>query len=146
MKIFHKFQIIAFTFVCIFLSSCSGDEGITDINNPELVTIAFFDALYNEKDIKKAALFCEPQLARIILHYRSANSVGRHLFNMSYDSIKITLEGSGTKVRQQFSKNAKITVYLDGLYNGERIKDIKRLALVQQDNKWIITKILKDPF
>ena len=146
MKFLQKSTFTVLIFIGLFLSACGDRKEITDIDNPELVVIAFFDALYNEKDIKKAALVCDPKLARIVLHYRSPRAVGRHLFNMSFDSVKITPESSGTKIREQFSDTANITVYLDGLYNDDRIKDIKRLRLVQQGNKWIITKILKDPF
>jgi len=135
--------------LAIMLTACGdsgGKEKITEIDNPELVTIAFFDALYNEKNIEKAALVCSPKLARIILSYRSANAVGRHLFNMSYDKVEIKPDGSGVKVREQFKDAAKITVYFDGYYNDDRFKDVKRLSLIQQDGKWIINKILKDPF
>lgn len=129
------------------LTACGEQEDeITKIDNPELVTIAFFDALYNEKNIKKAALVCSPKLARIILSYHSAKSVGRHLFNMSYDTVEIKPDGSGVKVREQFKDAAKITVYFDGFYGEDRLKDVKRLSLIQQDGKWIINKILADPF
>ena len=54
----------------LLLTAC-GDEGNGDIKtseSPEVVAIAFFDALYNEKNVKKAAKVCSPQLSRIILH------------------------------------------------------------------------------
>jgi len=142
-------KIIKYTLLSlIFLLSACGEkeDEITKIDNPELVTIAFFDALYNEKNIEKAALVCSPKLARIILSYHSAKSVGRHLFNMSYDKVEIRPDGSGVKVREQFKDAAKITVYFDGYYQEDRLKDVKRVSLIQQDGKWIINKILKDPF
>ncbi|MCJ8320582.1 MAG: hypothetical protein MJK12_13170 [Colwellia sp.] len=142
-------KIIKYTLLpLLFLLSACGEkeDEITKLDNPELVTIAFFDALYNEKNIKKAALVCSPKLARIILSYHSAKAVGRHLFNMSYDTVEIRPDGSGVKVREQFKDAAKITVYFDGYYQEDRLKDVKRLSLIQQDGKWIINKILKDPF
>lgn len=149
MKIIPPPLLILTIVFSIMLTACDGgsdEDAITKIDNPELVTIAFFDALYNEKNIEKAALVCSPRLARIILSYRSAKSVGRHLFNMSYDKVEIRPDGSGVKVREQFKDAAKITVYFDGYYNDDRLKDVKRLSLIQQDGKWIINKILKDPF
>jgi hypothetical protein len=89
---------------------------------------------------------CSPRLSRIILHYQSPNAVARHLFNMSYDKVDITPDDSGVKVREQFKNSAVITLYFDGYYQNDRIKDVKRLLLVQIDNKWIIDKKLKDPF
>ncbi|ARD46431.1 hypothetical protein [Colwellia sp. PAMC 21821] len=119
---------------------------INNVDNPEVVAIEFFNALYNEQNIKKAASVCSPKLSRIILHYKSPKAVARHLFNMSYDKVEITPDDSGIKVREQFNSSAIITVYFDGYYQDNRLKDVKRLSLVQVDDKWVIDKILKDPF
>jgi hypothetical protein len=129
------------------LSACSDDEKKIDVSeNPEEISISFFSALYNDKDVKKAAAVCSPKLARIILSYRSANAVARHLFNMSYDNVQIKTEDSGVKVRQLFKNKATITIYFDGNYQDQRKKDIKRISLIQIDGRWFIDKILKDPF
>ena len=129
----------------LFLTGC-GEEEITEIANPELVAVAFFDALYNQKDVKKAASVCSPKLARIILHYKSPTAVGRHLFNMQYDKVEVKPDDSGVKVREQFKDDADVILYFDGYYNDERIKDVKRISLKQFDGRWVIDKILKDPF
>ena len=142
-------SILKYLFLLIVVSmmGCSSDEqSITSIDNPELVTIAFFNAIYNENDLEKAASVCSPKLARILLHYKSSKAVGRHMFNMSYDKVEITPEDSGVKVREQFKDAAIIIVYFDGMYFDERRKDVKRLYLVQTDGKWVIEKFLKDPF
>lgn len=140
-------KLIILSFVVLF-SACSKENKnkIYDLDNPEVVAIEFFNALYNEKNIKKAASVCSPRLSRIIMHYQSPKAVARHLFNMSYDKVDITPDDSGVKVREQFKNSAEITVYFDGYYQNDRIKDVKRLLLVQIDNKWIIEKKLKDPF
>jgi len=65
---------------------------------------------------------------------------------MSYDKVTASPDGSGVKVREQFKDIAVITVYFDGMYDNQRIKDVKRLSLVQHDGNWVIDKILKDPF
>ncbi|TWX71791.1 hypothetical protein ESZ36_00735 [Colwellia demingiae] len=130
------------------LTACGEDNSkkITTVDNPELVAIAFFDALYNEKNVEKAASVCNPQLARLILHYRSPGAVARHLFNMSYDKVEIKPDSAGVKVREQFKGSANITIYFDGYYQNNRMKDVKRLAIIQRDGKWFIDKVLKDPF
>lgn len=130
-----------------FISSCEQKEKpISAIDNPEQVVVAFFDALYNQKDVKKAASVCSPQLARIILHYKSSEAVARHIFNMSFDQVEIKPDDSGVKVREQFKNNATITIYFDGVYHEERFKDVKRLSVIQLNDRWVINKILKDPF
>lgn len=142
----QKHLLIVLLSLSLLFSCNQKEDPISELENPELVTVAFFNALYNEKDIKKAASVCNPKLARIILHYKSPKAVARHLFNMSYDSVEISPDDSGVKVREQFKNKAVITVYFDGSYNDERYKDVKRLSLVQVEDRWVIEKILKDPF
>ena len=140
-----KLILISFT---LLLTACGDDENgdIKTSESPEDVSVAFFNAIYNEKDVKKAAKVCSPQLSRIILHYKSPRAVARHLFNMSYDSVVASPDDSGVKIREQFKGAAIITVYFDGIYDNNRVKDVKRLSLIQVNGDWIIDKILKDPF
>ena len=146
----HLKNILSFLLLSsvFLLTACDSDDSkrITTVDNPEIVALAFFDALYNEKNIEKAASVCNPKLARLILHYRSPQAVARHLFNMSYDKVEMRPDSGGVKIREQFKGSANITVYFDGYYQEKRIKEVKRLAIVQRNGKWFIDKILKDPF
>ncbi|ASP49796.1 hypothetical protein B5D82_19705 [Cognaticolwellia beringensis] len=142
---YMKFILLSLTLLLFGCNEVDKNK-INNVDNPEVVAIEFFNALYNEQNIKKAASVCSPKLSRIILHYKSPKAVARHLFNMSYDKVEITPDDSGIKVREQFNSSAIITVYFDGYYQDERLKDVKRLSLVQVDDKWVIDKILKDPF
>jgi len=134
----------------LFLSACGGseEEEITEIDNPKLVAIAFFDAIYNQKDINKAASVCSPKLSRLLLHYKTSQSVARHMFNMSFEKVTdISPDDTGVKVRERFKDKAVVTVYIEGFYNESKIKDVKRLLLIQNDDdQWVIDEILKDPF
>ena len=146
---YFKLPIISSLFLSlVLLTACGGGDTKknTTVDNPEIVSVAFFDALYNERNVEKAASVCNPKLAKLILHYRSPEAVARHLFNMSYDKVEIRPDSGGVKVREQFKGSANITIYFDGYYQESRIKEVKRLALVQRGGKWFIDKILKDPF
>lgn len=144
MKTFQKIGIIS---LLLFLVACTDNsKDINKIEDPELVTVAFFNAIYNERDIKKAASVCNPKLARILMHYKSPSAVGRHLFNMSFDEVVVSPDSTGVKIREQFKDKAVITVYFEGMYQENIVKDVKRLSLVQLGNRWVINKILKDPF
>ncbi len=147
----HYLKIPLFTLLLCtitLLTACGEDntKKITTVDNPEIVAIAFFNALYNERNVEKAASVCSPKLARLVLHYRSPGAVARHLFNMSYDKVDIQPDSSGVKVREQFKGKATITIYFDGYYQENRIKDVKRLSIIQLDGEWFIDEILKDPF
>lgn len=143
----NKFLKIILLPLIVLVAACdTSNKPISKIDDPELVAVAFFNALYNEKDVKKAASVCNPQLARIIMHYKSPQAVARHMFNMSFDSVEISPDDSGVKIREQFKDKAVITVYFNGVYQENKLKDVKRLSLIQIDDKWVINKILKDPF
>lgn len=136
-------------FLIFFLFSCSEDENeIKNIDNPKLVAIAFLEAIYNEKDIEKAASVCTPKLSRLLLHYRTSQAVAKHLFNMSFEKVTdIKSDDTGVKVRERFKNKAVVTVYIEGLYEEGMKKDIKQLSLIQNDDdQWVIDEILKDPF
>lgn len=137
-------------FLILFLTACGGggEEEISEIDNPKLVAVAFFEAIYNEKDINKAASVCSPKLSRLLLHYKTSQSVARHMFNMSFEKVTdISPDDTGVKVRERFKDKAVVTVYLEGFYNESKIKDVKRLLLIQNDDdQWVIDEILKDPF
>jgi hypothetical protein len=132
----------------IFLPACSDEEKIIETDDPQLVAVAFFEAIYNEKNINKAASACSPKLARLLLHYKTPQSVSRHLFNMSYDKVtQIQPDDSGIKIRELFKDKAEVTIYLSGYQDEDIIKNVKRLSLIQNDkNQWVIDRILKDPF
>lgn len=143
---YKKFPIF---FIFLFLlSACTGEEEINEIENPKFVAVAFFEAIYNEKDIDKAASICSPKLARLLLHYKTPQSVARHLFNMSFENtVEIRPDDSGVKIRERFKDQIAVTIYLEGDYNEGKVKHVKRLLLIQNnDDQWIIDEILKDPF
>lgn len=145
---YKRFSFVLF--LAFFICACGGNEEkeIQEIDNPKLIAIAFFEAIYNEKDIEKAASVCAPKLSRLLLHYRTSQSVAKHLFNMSFEKVTdIKPDDTGVKVRERFKEKAVVTVYIEGFYNESKKKDVKRLSLIQNnDGQWVIDEIMKDPF
>ena len=139
-----------FPLILIFFISACGDkeEDISEIDNPKFVAVAFFEAIYNEKDINKAASVSAPKLSRLLLHYRTSQSVAKHMFNMSFEKVTlIRPDDAGVKIRERFKDKAIVTIYIEGYYQESLIKNVKRLSLIQNgDGQWIVDEILKDPF
>lgn len=131
--------------ITLLLTGCN-EKDVKKIDDPEIVATVFFEALYNDRDVNKAASICSPKLARILLHYKSPEAIARHLFNMSFDSVTVTPDTSGVKVREQFKDKAKVTLFFDGKYNDNKLKDVKQVLLIQTKTGWVLDKILKDPF
>ncbi|MGV2873337.1 hypothetical protein [Colwellia sp. E150_009] len=142
---YKKFSII---FVFLFFLSACGEEEIHEIENPKFVAVAFFEAIYIEKNIEKAASVSGLKLGRLLRHYKTSQSVARHLFNMPFEKIiEIRPDDNGVKIRERFKDKIAVTIFLVGTHNDRKINHVKRLLLIQNDDDdWIVDEILKDPF
>ena len=63
--------------VTILLAGCSKEKKEPSADE---VAVAFFDAIYNQKDINKALVLCSEDFARKVRQQRSAKQVARRLF------------------------------------------------------------------
>jgi len=111
----------------------------------EDVAIGFFDAIYNQKDIEKAASFCSPAFSKELKKYITANNAARRLFNMSFDTVNIETGLGDTSVRRAFSDSGELTILFTGTRDGKTFKDLKKIKLIKQKDYWYVDQILKDP-
>jgi len=111
----------------------------------EDVAIAFFDAIYNQKDINKAASMCTPKFAIEIKKYKTAKNVARRLLNMSFDSVKIEAALGDIKVREEFKTSGKLTVLFTGYRQDKIFKELKAIKLIKVNDVWLVEKLLADP-
>ena len=111
----------------------------------EEVAIAFFDAIYNEKDIKKAAALSTPSFSKEVQKYVTAKNAARRLLNMSFDTVKIDAALGDLKVREEFNTSGNLTLLFTGERFGKTYKELKRIKLIKKDNTWLVDKLLKDP-
>jgi len=139
MNVLKRFFIVVF--IAFISSSCSSERE----DAAEDVAIAFFDAIYNKKDIEVAAALCAPNLATQIHKYMTAKNVARRLFNMSFDSVKIDAALGDIKIREEFKNSGKLTLLFTGNRHGKIYKDLKRVKLIKLNNKWFVELLLKDP-
>lgn len=125
------------------LASCM--ETAKEEANAEDAAVGFFNALYNQKDINKAASFCTKDFAKLVKKHKTAHNVARRLFNMHYDNVKVDTGMGDATVRREFSSTGELTVLFTGQYDGRTIKELKKIKLIKQNEKWYVDKILKDP-
>ena len=142
MDTIKKFIIVIF--IALAVCSCSSDTEDTE-DTAESVGLAFFDALYNQNDIKKTTALCTPILAKEINKYRTTKNAARRLFNMSFDSVKIDAALGDLKVREDFVNLGSLTFLFTGERNGKTYKEIKRIKLTKKGNTWLVDQVLKDP-
>lgn len=140
-----KINSLLILMLCLFLSAC-GDDSKTLSNTPGETATAYFDALYNQKDLQKATTMATPHLTRIMKSYGTANQFARNLVNMQYDDVVIEVDMTNMSVREQYGDKAKINLIFTGYLNGTKIDEMRSVKMVQKKGKWYIDKILADPY
>jgi len=135
---------IIITFVSLSLLFACG----TDNNKQEMaekdVALAFFDAIYNQKDLKKASKISSVAFQKELTKYKTANNLARRLLNLQFNSVKMTTAAKKTQIIDEFNTQVTMTVVFTGeRYNGT-FKDFKRIRLIKENNNWVVDKILKN--
>jgi len=133
------------TLFLLVLTLCGCGSELKVPPTAEHVAIAFFDAIYNQKDVNKAATFCTLNLTKKIQKYVTAKNVARRLFNMSFDSVKIDVALGDLKVREEFKSSGKLTILFTGSRQNQVFKELKAIKLIKKDNAWLVEQILADP-
>jgi len=129
-----------FLFSTLFLTTgCK--EKATPPSESE-VTIAFFNAVYNQKDLDKVLLLSSERFKKEIKGYRTLNNFSRRALNLSFDSVMMETQKSNTKVIDEFNIQVVITVMLTGLRNERTYKEVKKVQLIKSNNVWLVDKLL----
>lgn len=132
----------------MLLVSCGGGEpvksvgkyGTMDVNVPEYAAIQFFEHIYSDPTIAQALDYSSPKMARLIQSYRINRNVQRHVLNMSFDTVEIK-PNAGNAGRNEFSKEASVSLFFEGTHNGETVKDLRTVKLVRIDQQWKVDEV-----
>lgn len=142
---------IAKTPFCLLLSlliySCGGEPvqgggkyGMMDDNIPEYAALQFFEHIYNDPTITQTLEYASPKMARLIKSYRINRNVQRHVLNMAFDTVEIK-PNAGSAGRNEFAKEASVTLFFEGILNGDKIKDLRTIKLVRINKKWKVDEV-----
>ena len=141
MTIFQVRPIIYLSlFVMMFLTT-GCEEKIEGPSESE-VTIAFFDAIYNQKDLNKVLSLSSKSFIKEIKKYKTLNNFTRRALNLSFDSVTMETQKSNTKVIDEFNIQVVITVMLTGLRNDRVYKEVRKVQLIKNNNTWLVDKLL----
>lgn len=127
-------------FSIIFLGcGCSPQK-----NEPseEKVTIAFFDAIYNKKDLNSAIALSSASFKKEVQKYKTARNFSRRLLNLSFDSVEIETQKSNTQVIDEHNTKITMTVLFTGKRNDRIYKDVKKILLINEGDAWLVDKLL----
>jgi hypothetical protein len=118
----------------------AGKFGMLDTNIPEYAAEQFFVHIYNDKDITGALKLSSPRMERLLKSYRTNRNVQRHVFNMPFDTVEIR-QLSGNAGRNEFAKDANVTIFFEGELDGKILKDLRAVKLLRIDKEWKVDEV-----
>ena len=137
-------------FLVLLVSACDrgadkdqqggGKFGMLDTNIPEYAAEQFFTHIYNDDDISGALKLSSPRMGRLLKSYRTNRNVQRHVFNMPFDTVEIK-QLSGNAGRNEFAKDAKVTIFFEGELDGKILKDLRAVKLLRIDKEWKVDEV-----
>ena len=121
----------------------AGKFGMIDENIPDYAALQFFDSIYHGKDISGALALSSPRILRLLQSYRTNRNVQRHILNMRFDSVEFKPH-AGSAGRNEFAKEAQVTVFFEGQLDGKILKDLRVVKLVRPGKKWLVDAVSLD--
>jgi len=123
-----------------------GGNSLLIEGTPEYSAVEFVRCIYDDNNLETAIGLSTERLARILKKYHTNRNVQRHLLNLKYDSVIITPQSSNRVGRSEFAEKATITVFLSGMYEEDKIEDIRSFDLVNENGMWLVSRIHPDHF
>jgi hypothetical protein len=131
--------------IFVLLFGCSKQEKPESVETASQVAIAFFDALYNQKNLDKAMALSSPDFAKKLHRHRTAKQVAIRVCNMSYDSVKIEAGLGDSQVRDEFNKTGHLTLLFNGKRREKIFNELKKIRLIKVGEIWLVDGLLADP-
>lgn len=140
---------ISFILIIAFLfSACEkappkqggGKFGMLDSGNPEFAAIEFFDHIYHSKGIEGAISVSTPKMERLLRSYHTNKGVQKNVLNMRFDKVTIQPR-SRSAGRNEFAKEAEISIFFEGELDGDIFKDMRLVELIKVGNDWKVDTV-----
>jgi|TARA_R110000868_G_scaffold165829_1_gene399439 hypothetical protein len=142
------------SFILIFAVLCTacdktppkqggGKFGMLNSDNPEFAAIEFFDHIYHSKGIEGAINVSTPKMERLLRSYHTNKGVQKHVLNMRFDKVVIQPR-SRSAGRNEFAKEAQISLFFEGELDGNILKDMRLVELVKVGNDWKVDAVSLD--
>lgn len=139
------------SFIFIFAVLCSacdqeppkqggGKFGMLDSGNPEFTAVEFFDHIYHSKGIEGAIKVSTPKMKRLLRSYHTNKGVQKHVLNMRFDKVTIQPR-SRSAGRNEFAKEAQISIFFEGELDGDIFKDMRNVELLKVGNDWKVDEV-----
>jgi hypothetical protein len=141
-------KIIFILIFTIQLSACDksppkqggGKFGMLDTGNPEFAAIEFFEHIYSDKGLEGALKLSTPKMERLLRSYHTNKGAQKHVLNMRFDKVIIQSK-SRSAGRNEFAKEAQISLFFEGELDGDILKDMRLIELVKIGNDWKVDDV-----
>jgi len=143
MDLFKSSSLLFLLLLSSLLFGCNSEEEKVEISEKQ-VAVSFFNAIYNEKDAKKAMSFSSTNFKKELEKYHTASNIARRVFDMRFDSVSLHTSAMKTQIINEFNVQVTMMVQFTGKRNGSDYKDYKKIRLIKENDKWLVDKLLED--
>lgn len=134
----------------LVLSACSknGEEvkagryGMMGDDTPQYTAVLFMRAVYNDKNLDRVIEMSSKRFARIVKGYHTNKNVQRQVFSLRLDSMTTEPVSGGSMLFSERQEKADIEMKIIGQYNGDKIIELKTLAMLKEDGDWKVDRVL----
>jgi len=142
MDFFKNLPLTFLLLSSIFLLGCNSEEKKVEASEQQ-IAISFFEAIYNEKNFKKAISLSSANFKKELEKYHTANNIAHRLFNMRFDSVSLHTSAMKTKIIDEYITQVTMMVQFTGQRNGSTYKDYKKVRLIKENDKWLVDKLFE---
>lgn len=142
---YQRLSVIRAGFLMVLLSAiigCSEEKNETEAHEQ---AEAFFNALYNERNMDKVAKLASEDYRRVLTHYGAPSSIGRYLYNMNFDEVEIVADRRGISLYQNRADTARLQVSFTGTQGGRKRESLREVVMIKENGNWRIDRVLEGP-
>jgi len=141
-QLINRIKYIVVIFLSLTLLSACGEKEAEAAEKE--VAIAFFDAVYNQKNINKVIKLSSIKFQKEIKKYKTAKNLARRLLNLQFNSVEMTTAAQKTQIIDEHNTHVTMTVVFTGKRHDGTFKDFKKIRLVKENNVWVVDKIINN--
>ena len=123
-----------------------GKYGMMAENTPEYAAVMFMYGIYRDPNLDLALSLSSERMKRLLNNYRTNRNAQRHLIGLMYDTVQVNPDSGDSVGRTEFSESADVTVFLTGMYQDDKIDELRTIKLIKERGDWKVDKIETDPF
>lgn len=147
---FFKTLVLILSFSLINACSESDNDDLPAFANPdapEYRALKFFDAIYNERDVKLTLKYTTGKLGRIIESYGSTRSYARYVLNLQISpGVELKIDRSLNQVTTGKANITSVNILFTGTLNNEPVNDVRQVVFTKIDGNWLISQVKDDPY